>query len=538
MQTLADRIIRTLQCIGVQRLFGMPGGGSPADLIEAAWRGGLPFTLAQTETASAFMALGQAELTGKPGACIATLGPGAASIMNGIAQAYLDRAPLIVLTDCDVSPGGGSIGAKHQALDHRAMLSTLVKFTARPGPDELCETLHRLVDAVTSLPPGAVHLDLSADVTASPDTSSLPLLGTAPGRTDAAQESGPVRDLVRNARRPVLLVGLAARTPGVANAIRSFSERFHVPALVTYKAKGVVPDEHPWFGGVVTNGALEREVLTRADLFIGVGFDPVELVARPWTYSQPIVSLASWPMHQRVAPSIGAAVGDLCTLLRDLGAMLGSPFEWTEDEVRQLATTQRARMRPTPNADGGGLLPHRVVDLAVERYRGARITVDAGAHMFPVMSLWPAAAPGDVLISNGLSTMGFALPAGIGAALLDRSRPTVVFTGDGGLLMCLGELRTAARERLPLRVIVFDDRDLSLISVKQKQRGYHTDSTQMGSVDWASVGTGLGLVAKSVDNEASLAQCLRETEDVPGPVLIGARIDGREYEDSIKVLRG
>ena len=278
-------------------------------------------------------------------------------------------------------------------------------------------------------------------------------------------------------------------------------------------------------------------MLTRADLFIGVGFDPVELVARPWTYSQPIVSLTSWPMYQRVAPSI-EAVGEVCTLLRDVGAMLASPIEWTEDEVRRLAATQRAKMRPVPHADGDGLLPHRVVDLSVERYRGARITVDAGAHMFPVMALWPATEPGDVLISNGLSTMGFALPAAIGAALLDRSRPTVVFTGDGGLLMCLGELRTAARERLPLRVIVFDDRDLSLISVKQKQRGYRTDSTQMGPVDWASVGTGLGLLARAVDNEASLAQCLRETKEVPGPVLIGARIDGREYEDSIKVLRG
>ena len=180
MQTLADRIIRTLQCVGVERLFGMPGGGSPADLIEAAWRGGLPFTLAQTETASAFMALAQAELTGKPGACVATLGPGVASIMNGLAQAYLDRAALIVFTDCDVSTDGEFIGKRHQALDHRAMLSTLVKFTARPGPAELSETLQRVAEAAMSLPPGAVHLDLSADVTSAPDTSSLPVLGAAP----------------------------------------------------------------------------------------------------------------------------------------------------------------------------------------------------------------------------------------------------------------------------------------------------------------------------------------------------------------------
>jgi acetolactate synthase-1/2/3 large subunit len=333
-------------------------------------------------------------------------------------------------------------------------------------------------------------------------------------------------------------VGLAARTQSIARSIREFCERFHVPALVTYKAKGVVPDEHPWFGGVVTNGALEREMLARADLFIGVGFDPVELIARPWTYPQPIVSLTSWPMQQRVAPAAAEVVGDPGTLIEALGAMLTSPYAWTEDEVRQSATAQREKMRPPRDTERDVLLPHRVVDLCAHGYRGARITVDAGAHMFPVMSLWPATEPGDILISNGLSTMGFALPAAIGASLLDRSRPTLVFTGDGGLLMCLGELRTAAREALPLRIIVFDDRDLSLISVKQKQRGYRTDSTLMGPVDWRSVGAGLGLVARTADSEASFAEALRETGDVPGPVLIGARVDGREYETTIRVLRG
>ena len=158
--------------------------------------------------------------------------------------------------------------------------------------------------------------------------------------------------------------------------------------------------------------------------------------------------------------------------------------------------------------------------------------------MFPVMSFWPACEPSGVLISNGLSTMGFALPAAIGAALLDRSRPTVTFTGDGGLMMCLGELRTAARENLPLRIIVFDDGELSLIRIKQVQRGYRTDGVSIGAIDWQSVGAGFGVLARQAASEAALRDCLRETAAHPGPVLIAASIDAGTYRETIRALRG
>jgi acetolactate synthase-1/2/3 large subunit len=176
--------------------------------------------------------------------------------------------------------------------------------------------------------------------------------------------------------------------------------------------------------------------------------------------------------------------------------------------------------------------------LQPKTYSGARVSVDAGAHMFPVMSLWPAERPADVLISNGLSTMGFALPAAIGAALLDRSRPTLAFTGDGGLLICLGELCTAARERVPLRIIVFEDGVLSLIRLKQVQRGYRTDGVSLGEIDWRAVASGLGLTSASAATEDELRQCLRDTADAPGPVLIAARINAETYHDTIRALRG
>jgi acetolactate synthase-1/2/3 large subunit len=473
MDSRAHETVRMLQRAGVQRLFGMPGGGGNADLLESARALGLPFTLAHTETAGAFMACAQAEITGRPGACLATLGPGAASIVNGVAQAHLDRVPLIVITD----PPDPRY--PHQRLPQQDLLAPLVKWS---GSD-----LDQALDAVTSPPYGPVHLQEGAE------TRRLPPL--------PVPHALPVADIP--AKRPVMLVGLGAST-----GAREFCESRRIPALVTYKAKGVIPDDHPWFAGVLTNGALEKPALDRADVFVTAGFDPVELIARPWTHRRLMV-----PMERAVVASA-----------------------WTTEEVRALAEAQRAAMRPA--VEPGELAPHRVVEIAAEVYSGARIAVDAGAHMFPVMSLWQARVPRGVLISNGLATMGFGLPAGIGAALLDSARPVVVFTGDGGLMMCAAELRTAARERLPLRIVVFDDAALTLIQLKQEQRGYDTAATGMGSTDWQAVACGFGVLGRRAADEAGLRAVLRETADHPGPVLIAARISTRTYPVLMSALRG
>ena len=519
--TNADLIIRRLAEAGVRRLFGMPGGGSNADLMEAAGCAGMPFTLAHTETASAFMASAQAEITGKPGACLATLGPGAASIVNGVANAFLERIPLIVMTDCQNDTRFG-----HQNLPQREMFAPIVKWTGRPGRGEVGEAMRCALDAATTCPAGPVHVDLSSDVTAAEAADAAHRVGPGPrhfGKLRAGGDAGPTG--IEAARRPVILAGLGARADAISRGIREVCDRFGIPALVTYKAKGVVPDLHPWFGGVLTNGSLERKILERADAFLAVGLDPVELLPRPWKYSQPLIA---------AGPRMEQSYFEVSRECESLERLELRRSEWDPEEIRRIAEGQRESMRPKAE----GLRPHRVVELTAEVYRGARITVDAGAHMFPVMSLWPAEEPGGVLISNALSTMGFALPAAIGAALLERERPVVAFTGDGGLLMCVAELRTAARENLKIRVIVFDDRDLTLIRMKQAQRGYREDGVSIGDVDWRAVAGGFGVPARMADDEASLATALRETAGHAGPVLIAARIDPATYADMMRSLRG
>jgi acetolactate synthase-1/2/3 large subunit len=531
----ADRIITTLQSIGVQRLFGMPGGGSNADLIEAAMRAGLPFSLAHTETASAFMAAAQAEITGRPGACIATLGPGAVSVMNGVAHAYLDRVPLVVLTDCHADQAGVM---QHQALSHEKIFSPLVKWSARLSVEKTDQLLQDAVQAVSTLPHGPIHLDVSTEVASAPagPNSGKDLPSSA---TQAEQDftvPPHVEQILRTAKRPLFLIGMGARSTEISTEVRELCARFGIPALVTYKAKGVVPDAHPWFAGVLTNGALEREVLERADVFLAIGLDPVELLPRPWTHRQSVISITSWSIKQQHIPLACELVGRVVSWLKAIAELLSSGNGWTSTELHSLVQKQRKSMCPT--GLHGELMPHRVVELVASRYQGTRATVDAGAFMLPVMALWPVEKPCGVLISNGLSTMGFALPAAIGATLLEPSRPTVAFTGDGGLLMCLGDLLSAARETLPLRIIVFDDGELSLIKVKQIQRGYRPIGVSIGAIDWKSVGDGLGVWALTANSEETLESCLNETVKHPGPVLIAAKITPEPYRATIRALRG
>jgi acetolactate synthase-1/2/3 large subunit len=531
MATVADVVIRELKNAGVSHLFGIPGGSSSTELVEAARRAGLPFVLSHTEEAGAFMAAAQSEILGKPGACLSTLGPGAASAANGVAHGLLDRVSLVILTD--QHPLSVRAFAPHQTIDHHAMFAPLTKWTGDLTTAVEADMAYALGIA-SCLPRGPVHLDCAPDVlTASPTAGAsrrLPVTSSFP-----AGLSEPVLATLRAARHPLVIVGLGALESGDAAAVRALCESRGIPALVTYKAKGVVPDVHPLYAGVFTDGALEAEVLEQADLLLAVGLDPVELLPKAWTHPQRVVYTGRWPLHQQQVPIAGSLIGDLATTLPYLASHLASGA-WDPATIVALNTKQRAAMRIPGDS---GLAPATVVDRVADRFAGrARVTVDAGAHMFPVMALWPAVQPHEVLISNGLSTMGFALPSAIGAALLDTSQPVVAFTGDGGLLMCLAELKTAARERLPVRVVVFDDGSLSLIRIKQEARGLAPVGVSLGAVDWIKLAEAFGVAAFAARTEAELVTALQHAEAVSGPALIAAKVDGSTYLETIRRLRG
>jgi acetolactate synthase-1/2/3 large subunit len=545
MSALADLIVQRLKDIGSRALFGVPGGGGNLDLIEAAGHASLPFVLTATETGAALAAMAQAEVTGAPGACLTTLGPGAASVTNGVACAFLDRAPLLVFTDTYPVSAAGVF--EHQQFDHSALFRPITKWTARLTPDCARRTLARAVDVVLDMPPGPVHLDYAGEgqtLSPAPQAERTPeqaisrVSGTDQGTIDAArqQPEDHARSdaLVASARKPLIIVGLGARRHGDASAIRGLLERRGIPAMVTYKAKGVVPDDHPCYAGVFTHALIERPLIEASDLIIGVGLDPVELLPRAWNYAQPIIYVGRWSVGVAHVPFQAQQVSDIPAALAHIDSALDQ-CEWDLDDVRRQMSAQRRAV----DVAAPGLSAQRVVTLAAERLAAdSRVTVDAGAHMLPATMLWPVSSPNQMLISNGLSTMGFALPAAIGSALLDRDRRVVALTGDGGLLMCAAELLTAAREHLRIVVIVFNDASLSLIEIKQQRRRLRPSGVALGTASWASIAEGFGATPFVAENERDLVRALDAASQVDGPSVIDVRIDRSNYARTLEVVRG
>jgi acetolactate synthase-1/2/3 large subunit len=535
-KTVAQLIARACVRRGVRRIHGLPGGGSCLDVIAAFAALDVPFVLARTEAAAGMMAVAEAEAGAGLGVVLTTQGPGMASVVNAVAQASLDRVPLLVITDGWTSTQ--LVRDSHQVIDQAGILAPLVKTHSRAEGDDAAFEIERLLDAAQAMPWGPVYLELTGE-NSRRVLADEPAAVPAPGLPPAAPASAafaPAADLLASARRPLLLVGLeASRSAAAAGHIATLAARLGCPVLETSKAKGTLDDAYPHVAGLFTGGAAERDLVLSADLIVLCGFDPVELMGRPWPYPARVLDLGPID-HAPHYTSVALAVREpLAASLEALAAAAG-PSSWSLDEIRAARQAMEARLA----YPGDGLTPEAIVRIAanVAADLDVRATVDAGAHMFSAMAFWPARRRGDVLISNGLATMGFALPAANAVALVDPARRVIAFTGDGGLLMCLGELATAAQQGARVCVVVFNDSSLSLIRIKQQSRGMRREAVDGPHVDFAAVARGFGFAAFSASTPDQFRQALAQALASDGPSLVDASIDPSGYLAQSIALRG
>ena len=532
---VADVIAAACAAHGVQRAFGVPGGGSSLDLIAALARVGIAFVLCRTETGAVLAAAADAEIRNAFGVAITTQGPGAASGMNGLAHASLDRAPVLFISD-------GWTRAQtafdtHQVFDQRAMSSAVVKTSTRLEEGDPAVELDATIQQMLAAPWGPSHIELTGENARRAVTEGAPV-HRGEARLATPEREGDAAGLLRTARKPVLLVGLEARDADAPQAIMALAQRLQCPLLTTYKGKGIVDDAAPCVVGHFTGGAAEKDCVAAADLIVLCGFDPVELIGRPWPYAAPVVELAlrRFPVHY-VKPAAGL-YGNLASSVH---ALLdpARPSEWSIDEIATLRAAMAQRLH-NKIASEGRLSPQDVVEHAMAAAGPQRpcITVDAGAHMFPAMAFWQAHGAGTSLISNGLASMGFALPAAIARALHGDGTPTIAFIGDGGLMMCAGELATAVQERAKLCVIVFNDEALSLIELKQRSRGMARTGVAFNAVDFAGVARGFGMRAFTATTLAEYDAALRQAFTWQEPCLIDVHVDPAGYAAQARALRG
>lgn len=527
----SDVITGYLKAAGIEHIFGYPGDPS-VELMETARRNGIEFVLARREGTAGLMAAAYGQITGRPGVCLSTLGPGSSNLVNAVASAKLDRTPMLALS--------GQIDSKrehtftHQVLDHNAMFAPISKWAAPIRPDTVSTVMRRALRTAVAERPGPVHITTGADVVGAEATDAeidLPPMHREGGGFETFSTGGGINSpsLLRDAGRPAIVAGIAAARTRATEALTAFAEAYGCPVVVAPMAKGVISEDHPYFAGTLDMACNQFvwDFLGSCDLILSVGFDPVELI-KPWTPTAPMIHVDTTPNTDQIYRADLELVGDISTALDHLRAGIGEGARWSEAEIaahrEQLKSLYYAGKVP------GKLNPTDVVDLArASAPRDAVVTTDVGSHKLLVGQGWETYNPKGVLMSNGLSSMGYSLPAAITAKMLDPTREVICFTGDGGLAMVQGELRLAATLKLGLKVIVFCDNSLNRIELKQMARQYPSSGTTIDPTDVVKLSQSMDCDAVEADSVADLEKALSERHAPDRPLVIAANIDPAQY---------
>jgi acetolactate synthase-1/2/3 large subunit len=532
--TIADHLARRIHEAGARHAFGIPGGEVLA-VMGALDGAGVRFHLVKHETAGGFMADAVAQLTGTPGVLVGTLGPGVSNLVSAVAHAYLDRTPMVVVTACVDSETAATY--THQIFDQSALLAPITKCSltlAGHGAEALVD---RAIVLASSGVPGPVHLNVPTRVAgATAETLPPPLpardrLGLAPGA-----DVDTLVSWLGRAERPLILAGLGILYDGASAELEMFARRAGAAVITTYKAKGVIPEDAPVVvGGAGLSPVADRallKVLKAADLILCLGYDPVEMRdawIQPWDANIDSAEIAWAPNEHHVHRTRLGFVADLRLALGALVGMIPDRGDVTWPDGLPLAAREeiRASLRPH-GADTWG--PHAVVATCRQIFpRDTLATVDTGSHRILLNHVWECYEPHGLLQSTGLATMGYALPAAIGAKLARPERPVVCFTGDAGLEMTIGELATLRDLGLPVTIICFADRSLALIELKQRRMRLPNLGVDFPGTDLAAVARAYGGHGVRVRDLPQLVRACREALARDRFTLIEAVIDKAEY---------
>ena len=526
----AELIVEMLQRAGVRWAFGVPSG-PVLPLIEAMRRSSLQYVLTASETSAGFMATTVGALTGVPGVCVSTLGPGATNLATGVGAAWLDRAPVIAIT-CNVE--SHMLERRVQMrIDHHALFEPLSKATLALRKGHVASRLAQALSLALSEPPGPVHLDLPEDV-ALAEATEQPLQPDKTAVLPAVEAPvfGEVRRLLAGSRRPLLVAGLDLARAKQPSRLTEFVEGRALPFVLTLHAKGFLPESHPNYAGVLGRARRSdvQRFVDRADLIVAVGYDPVEINYEEWVGDKPIVHIG----YERAENGEGLrfalnAGGDLDDAIAALAALPPTPHAWTAAEIEEHRRALAAALRPAST----GLGPQHVLDLLRERLPGDGILAyDVGAHTHQIATQWRTDEPNTCISTNGWSSMGYGMPAAYAAGLVHPERRVVGVVGDGCFAMTAGELMLARRLNLNVPIVVLNDGWLSLLRVKQERRGFGLSGVELGEPA-DSPAHYFGVPCRPARDEKQLSQALDWAFSLAGPSVVEAFIDGDPYLQTV-----
>ncbi|HYX87354.1 MAG TPA: acetolactate synthase large subunit [Gaiellales bacterium] len=532
MACAAELFVRCLENEGVEYVFGIPGEET-LDLNEALDRSGsIQFVPVRHEQGAAFMADAYGRLTGRAGVCLGTLGPGATNLVTGIADAYLDRAPVVALT--------GQTGLdemhkeSHQYIDVVRMMKPVTKWNARiHDPDIIPEAVRKAFAVAEREKPGATHLELPDDVMEA-DAEGAPVRRRpSPQIEPIAAELHRAAELLQTCERPVILAGNGVVRQQAAPALRRFCEQTGLNVITTFMGKGVVDadDPHSLFTAGLRAQDYPRGFMGRADLVVCVGYDLVEWSPVAWNPRGDrhiiCIDTVAAEVDQYYVPEV-ELTGDIGNILTHLGNLVSAkpPARLAAPPYQELL---RAALEQGSD-DAFPVKPQRVLRDLRELMAPEDVLIsDVGAHKLWVSRLWPTKLPNTVLISNGAAAMGFAVPAAVAARLvLPEHRRVVTISGDGGVLMNFQELETARRLGLAFVNIVWTDNAFGVIELHQTRKFGRIAGTKFTNPDWVSLAESFGIAGLRVEAAEDVTPMLARALDLDVPSVVEIPIDYRE----------
>ena len=526
MPTHADMIAESLARHGVKFAFGLPGG-EIATFMDACRRANIRVLLTGHESSAAWIAQVLGQITGIPGVCFATLGPGASNLVTGVANAFLDRAPLLAVTA--QIPVAVRETLTHQRLDIEALFDPITKRTAVVGTTDTCELIDDCMSLAKAPRPGPVLLVLPSD-TAKQEHRCSPKPKIAAGQGKSYNSLSEIRDKVALSQRPLILIGLGA-PPRAAAEIQELVEKLEAPFLVTPKVKGILPEDHPLFVGVASGMAIDRDIvatLRAADVILNIGFDPVEADGT-WFAELNMVAIDSVSMAEGAYRPL-EAIGDLPSLISELTTLITESKPWP----RALLQARRQVLKRTPGSTGQGVSPLGLVEgLRSVFPRSGIVTCDVGSHKLLMGQFWRSYQPGTFFMSNGLSGMGFGVPTAIAAQLTNPDRAVMAVVGDGGMLMMTHDLVLIRELGLPIIIVVLKDNSLSLIRVAQERRGYPPCGVDFTSPDFAAIAEAFDICGERAETVAEAQAALGNALRRRNPLVLEVPVDLREYYDLV-----
>ncbi len=545
----AELLVQCLENEGVEYIFGLPGEEN-LQLLQALKRSSIQFITTRHEQGAAFMADVYGRLTGKAGVCLSTLGPGATNLMTGVADANLDRAPLVAIT--------GQVGTErmhiesHQYLDLVAMFAPVTKWNKQiVQPSTTPEIVRKAFKIAQSEPPGAVHIDLPENI-ADMETEGKPLRVDVSARPVASEECLQKAAIaISQASNPMILVGNGAIRNRASDAITHFARQLNIPVTNTFMGKGVL--DYTDVRSLWTVGLQQRDyiacALEESDLIIAIGYDLIEYSPKKWNPegNLPIVHIS--PLSAEIDSSyipLVEVVGDITDALDEIGkrihrpsadqsaksaksAKSDKPAEQLNNQFASLRTEMQENYEQYANDTGFPIKPQKLLyDLRQVLDPEDIVISDVGAHKMWIARHYHCHRPNTCLISNGFASMGIAIPGGVAAKIVHPNRKVVAVTGDGGFMMNCQELETAHRISTAFVTIIFNDGGYGLIEWKQQSHYHESSYIKFNNPDFVKLAESMNLKGYRITSAEDFIPTLKEALAQTVPTIIDCPIDYRE----------